>query len=249
MTTSYVVLPTYNERDNLQRLIEVLLGFDVPGLKILVIDDASPDGTGDVADALAVEHTGYVEVIHRAGKLGLGTAYCDGFTAALERGADFVVQMDADLSHPPSLVPEMLAALTRCDVVAGSRYTQGGGLDPSWPLRRRLLSRAANAYLRTVLGIPVSDVTTGFCAYSRSALLNIDFRAMRCKGFVFLAELKYACHRLGFRTEEIPFVFNNRLLGESKLNRAIVFEALWKVWMLRLTSSKPRLAHNALSIG
>ena len=245
VATSYVVLPTYNEGDNLRQLSEVLLSLDVPDLRVLVIDDASPDGTGDLADALASEHPGRVEVIHRAGKQGLGSAYRLGFATALERGADFIIQMDADLSHPPSLIPQMLDALKQCDVVVGSRYTKGGGLDPKWPLRRKLLSWAANSYIRLVLGLPVSDVTTGFCGYTRKSLQEVDLQSIRCTGFVFLAELKYACHRLDLQMEELPFVFNNRLLGESKMSLAIVIEALWKVWMLRLTPRRARLASNS----
>ena len=235
MTTCYVVVPTYNEYDNLRRLVEHLLSLDIEDLKVIVVDDASPDGTGQLADTLAREHAGRVDVLHRAGKQGLGTAYCEGFTLALERGAGHIVQMDADLSHPPGLIPTMISALETCDVVVGSRYTRGGGLDSDWPLYRKLMSWAANNYFRRVLGLPIADITTGFVAFRSSALAQLELTKVGSSGFFFLAEVKLTCHRLGFRIREVPFIFMNRTAGKSKIGLGIMLEAMWKVWWLRFS--------------
>jgi dolichol-phosphate mannosyltransferase len=232
--TTYVVLPTYNERGNLRPLVEALLGLAVPGLRVLVVDDASPDGTGQLAEELAAEHAGRMEVLHRSGKHGLGTAYCRGFALALERGADCVVQMDADFSHPPEVVPALLATLSDHDVAIGSRYTRGGGTDPRWTRRRRLISRSANLYARLVMGLPIADVTGGFKAYRRHVLEAVDLKSLQTTGFGFQVEVNYRCHRLGFRMSEVPFVFQERRWGRSKIGLGMVIEAGWKVWYLRL---------------
>jgi dolichol-phosphate mannosyltransferase len=237
MTTCYVVVPTYNEYENLRRLADELLDLPVENLRLLVVDDSSPDGTGELAETLTLECPGRVEVLHRPGKQGLGTAYCDGFAKALESGADFIVEMDADFSHPTALVPAMVSALADRDVVVGSRYTRGGGLDPKWPLHRKTLSRAANKYIRFVLGLPIADITTGFAAYRRSALMQLDFASMGSSGFLFQAEIKLNLHRLGLRIQEVPFVFMNRRAGKSKIGPGIMLEALWKVWLLRFSKT------------
>ncbi len=232
--TTYVVLPTYNERENLRPLAEALLALPVPGLRLLVVDDASPDGTGQLAEELASQHPGRVEVLHRAGKRGLGTAYAQGFALALERGADYVVQMDADFSHPPEVVPALLAALAEHDVAIGSRYTRGGGTDPRWTWRRKLISRSANLYARLVLGLPLADVTGGFKAFRRQVLEAINLESLHATGFGFQVEVNYRCHRLGFRLAEVPFVFQERRWGRSKIGLGMVLEALWKLWYLKL---------------
>jgi len=230
----YVVLPTYNERENLTPLVERLLSLPVPGLRVLVVDDASPDGTGELAEELARRYPGRVEVIHRPGKQGLGTAYCQGFALALQRGADCVVQMDADFSHPPELVPRLLAALEEHDVAVASRYAPGGGLDPRWPWRRRLISRLANLYARLVLGLPLADVTGGFKAFRREALERAGLTTARTAGFGFQAEMNYRCHRAGLRLVEVPFVFQERRWGRSKIGLGMAVEGVWTLLCLRL---------------
>jgi dolichol-phosphate mannosyltransferase len=246
MPSTYVVLPTYNERENLRDLASALFSLEVPGLKLLVIDDASPDGTGEIADQLATENPARVEVIHREGKLGLGTAYCLGFATALQRGADSVIQMDADFSHPAAVIPDMLQTLGSSDVAIGSRYVQGGGLDPAWPICRKILSWGANQYIRRILGLQISDITTGFVAYRSSALAAIDVNRIGSSGFIFQAEVKSALHQAKLRMTEVPFIFMNRRAGKSKIGPAIMFEALWKVWQIRLrqfmASKKPARA-------
>ena len=229
----YIVLPTYNERENLGPLVEALLGLGVAGLRVLVVDDASPDGTGEVAEALAVQYPGRVEVLHRPGKQGLGTAYCQGFALALAQGADRVVQMDADFSHPPDLLPAMLLALEQYDIVVASRYVRDGRLDPRWPWRRRFVSRVANMYARWVMGLPLADVTGGFKAFRRRALEAIDLGNLRSAGFAFQVEVNSLCRHLGFRVGEVPFTFRERRWGRSKLSLGIMLEVLWTVWQLR----------------
>lgn len=230
---AYVVVPTYNERGNLRPLMQALLGLDVPGLRVLVVDDASPDGTGELADELAAQYPGRVEVLHRPGKAGLGAAYRHGFAVALERGAGAIVQMDADFSHPPELVLALLAALRDAEVAIGSRYTRGGGTDPRWSRRRQLISRLGNLYARLVLGLPTADVTGGFKAIRREGLAAIPLDNLYSAGFGFQIEVNFLCHRLGFRTVEVPFVFRERRWGRSKIGPGIILEALWKLWYLR----------------
>jgi dolichol-phosphate mannosyltransferase len=202
-------------------------------LRVLVVDDASPDGTGELAAELARQYVGRVEVLHRPGKQGLGSAYRQGFALALERGADYVVEMDADFSHPPELVPAMLAALSNHDLALGSRYTNGGGTDPRWGWRRRLISRLANLYARLVMGLPIADVTGGFKAFRRQVLEAIDWENLHSTGFGFQVEVNYLCHRLGFPIAEVPFVFQERRWGHSKIGLGIILEAIWKLWYLK----------------
>jgi dolichol-phosphate mannosyltransferase len=228
-----VVVPTYNEAEILPILAEALFGLGVPGLWLVVVDDGSPDGTGDVARRLGVGYGGRVEVVQRPSKLGLGTAYVAGFATALQRGAGQVVQMDADLSHPPSAVPAMLEALARSDVVVGSRYVRGKGADERTTVGRKLMSSWANFAIRLVTGVRVKDTTSGFKAFRREALTSLDWTAFRCHGFAFQAEVAYACQRRGLSVMEHPIVFANRAGGESKMSLGIVVEAVWQLLFMR----------------
>ncbi len=229
-----VVIPTYNEADNLADLVRELLGLDVPDLHVLIVDDASPDGTGELADRLRERYPGRMHVIHRPGKLGLGTAYVTGFRYALEQGASFIVQMDADFSHSPSYVPRLLAPLSEYDVVIGSRYVPGGRLDERWSWWRYLLSWWANSvYTRLILGIRVRDATAGFKAWRRETLEEIDLSRIRSNGYVFQVEMAYVTEKLGFRVLEVPIYFEDRRIGRSKMTVPVKLEAAWRVWELR----------------
>lgn len=220
-----VVVPTYNERANLPAMAQALLGLPVAGLRLLVVDDASPDGTGVVADELAAASAGRISVLHRQGRRGLGLAYLDGFRLALRDGAEAVVQMDADFSHAPLDVPRLLAELALCDVAVGSRYTAGGSLDDLWGQGRRALSRSANAYARTLLGLRTRDATAGFKAWRRSALERIDLDRIGSNGYLFMVEMAYVCERLGLKVCEIPIHFSERRAGRSKMSLKAKLEA------------------------
>lgn len=236
---SLVVIPTYEERENLSRLVPVLLE-SVPELDVLVIDDASPDGTGELADRLAAG-SGRVHVRHRTGKQGLGTAYVEGFRYALEHGYGYVVQMDADFSHLPQDVPRLLKELERSDVAVGSRSVPGGRVE-NWSFLRRLVSKGGSVYARAVLGLPVKDTTAGFKAFRREALESIDFEGVAANGYGFQVEMNHLCHREGFRISEIPVVFPDRTAGESKMSPGIFLEAAALVLKLRyrtLTRNTP----------
>lgn len=227
-----LIVPTYNEVENVERVAAEFLA-PVPGSELLFVDDASPDGTGALIDRIRAADP-RVHVLHRAGKLGLGTAYIDGFHWALERDYQLVVEMDADFSHDPRYLPELIAAAEAgADVVVGSRYVEGGGTR-NWGLGRRLISRAGGRYARTVLGVGVRDMTAGFVCYRRAALERIDLDDISSNGYSFQIEMKYRAHRAGLRIVEIPIVFEDRRVGQSKMSRAIVAEALWMVWKLRL---------------
>ena len=229
-----VVVPTYNEAENLPALVQALLALPVEDLHVLVVDDASPDGTGQVADALSRQEPQRVEVLHRPGKMGLGTAYIAGFRQALAAGADVIIQMDADFSHSPTDIPRLLEALATCDVVVGSRYVAGGRLDERWSWWRFLLSWWANAvYARLILGLKVRDATAGFKAWRRSALEAIDLDAIHSNGYVFQVEMAYVAQRLGLRVQEIPIYFEDRRIGRSKMSVPIKLEAAWRVWDIR----------------
>ena len=228
-----VVIPTFNEADNLAAMAGALLALPVQGLSLLVVDDESPDGTGRLADDLAAASAGRVDVIHRHGARGLGLAYRDGFLRALERGADAIVQMDADFSHAPADVPRLLEKLADCDVAVGSRYVPGGGVDDRWGFGRFALSRSANAYARTILGLGARDATAGFKAWRRSALESVDPGRVRSNGYLFQVEMAYICERLGLRVCEVPIFFTERRAGASKMSLRVKFEAafgLLRVW-------------------
>ena len=232
----FVVLPTYNERDNLPIVIDRLLSLPAaPGLHVLVVDDGSPDGTGAVADRLASCSGGRVQVLHRSAKDGLGRAYVAGMSLALEQGASVVIQMDADLSHPTQTVPLMLEALAdgSTDVVVGSRYVPGGGTAVEWPRRRRALSRAANVYVDQVLRLDVRDVTSGFKAWRAGALRAIDLSSLHAQGYAFQIEMAHRCRQEGLVVEEMPIHFSDRTRGRSKMTLRVQLEAAVLPWQLR----------------
>lgn len=227
-----IVIPTYNEAENLPRLVSALLILPLSAIKILVVDDNSPDGTGRLADDLAREHPGQVDVLHRPGKLGLGSAYIQGFGRALGAGADAVGQMDADFSHPPDLLPVMLDALRDCDVALGSRYIPGGAVDRRWPAWRKGLSAFGNIYARSILRLPVRDATGGFRIWRRQALLGMPLQRVRSNGYAFQVEMTYIACRLGYSFRELPFYFADRRWGHSKMSFRIQREAALRVWQL-----------------
>ena len=233
-----VVVPTYNERVNLPVIVPAILQQD-PRIDVLVVDDNSPDGTGAVADALAAEAP-RVHVLHRTAKQGLGKAYLAGFTWALERHYDVVIEMDADFSHDPKFLPEFLRAAGNADLVIGSRYKSGVNVI-NWPISRLLLSIGANQYARWITGLPLSDSTGGFKCFRRAVLEAIDFSRVRSNGYAFQIEMSYRAWRKGFRLVEIPIVFTDRIEGQSKMNKRIVREAIWMVWWLRLRALVGRL--------
>jgi dolichol-phosphate mannosyltransferase len=235
-----VCLPTYNERENLVRMVDALGDVLRPGDRILVIDDASPDGTGDIADRLADELP-YVRVLHRAQKDGLGPAYLAGFQRALVDGAELVLEMDCDFSHDPADVPRLIAAAEAgADLVLGSRYVRGGSI-PNWGLVRRAISRGGNLYAQAFLQSAVRDLTGGFKCFRRRVLETIDLAAIDSKGYAFQIETTYRVRRAGFRVEEIPIAFTDREHGVSKMSGAIVLEAVWKVPLLRVRAAGGRL--------
>jgi len=228
-----VVLPTYNEAANLAVMIDALRALPLPGLHILVVDDASPDGTGRIADELTAASAGAVSVIHRAGKKGLGTAYCEGFNWALASGAATVVQMDCDFSHSPAYLPQMISQLGQYDVVVGSRYVASGKLDERWELGRVWLSAWANLYARAILGIHVRDATAGFKAWRRETLAQLGLDRIYSNGYIFQVEMAYLAQRLGFRVLEVPIYFEDRRIGRSKMTMPVKLEAAWRVWEVR----------------
>lgn len=226
-----VILPTYNERENLPKIVPEILRQD-DRIELLVIDDGSPDGTGRVADRIAGENP-RVHVIHREAKLGLGTAYITGFRWGLARGFDLFFEMDADFSHDPARIPGFLEAVGKYDLVLGSRYVRGVAV-VNWPMSRLLLSYFANKYAKLVTGVPLSDLTGGFKCFRRKVLEAIDLGRVRSEGYAFQIEMTTRAWRKGFRVGEIPIVFVERSEGESKMSRAIIWEAAWMVWKLRL---------------
>ena len=231
--TVVIVIPTFNEAENIRTVVNQLFDLDVEKLGILFVDDSSPDSTGDIADGLAAEYHGRILVAHRAGKLGLGTAYIAGFEIALETNANYIVQMDCDLSHPPSEVPRMLGALANFDVTVGTRYSHGGNVDPNWKLSRVLLSRCANFGIRAILGLRVHDATGGFKAYRREALEAIQTDSLTITGFGFQAEVAYQMERCGLSVCEHPYTFMERTVGKSKMSLKIALEAFWRLTLLR----------------
>jgi dolichol-phosphate mannosyltransferase len=231
---AWLVLPTYNEAENLEPMVEAVLpqlAAASPDHRLLIVDDASPDGTGEIADRLAIEHDA-VEVLHRPGKEGLGPAYLAGFRRALEAAAELILEMDADFSHDPADVPRLIEAAGDADLVIGSRYVPGGGV-AGWEWHRRVLSRGGGLYARTILGLPVNDLTGGFKCFRREVLETLDLTDVQADGYGFQIEMTYRTIRAGFRVEEIPIVFHERRAGASKMNARIAIEAVWKVPVLR----------------
>ncbi len=234
-----VIVPTYNERENVARIIETTLEQD-PRLSILIVDDGSPDGTGAIVDVIAATND-RVHVLHRAKKLGLGTAYLAGFKWALSRDFECVFEMDADFSHDPGHLPEFLRAIETTDLVLGSRYRNGKVTVVNWPISRLILSYAANIYARSVTGLQLYDATGGFKCFRRRVLETIDLDDVRSNGYAFQIEVSFRAWKKGFRIEEIPIVFTDRTEGESKMSKHIVREAIWMVWRLRWWSLTGRV--------
>jgi len=224
-----IVLPTYNEAENLPKLVSAL--FSLPlDLSVLVVDDNSPDGTGGLADGLSKTYNGRVHVLHRAGKMGLRSAYLEGFKKGFELGAEAVVQMDADFSHDPAVLPEMMRHIAFCDVVIGSRYIKGGSLDEHWPFWRKALSAFGNTYARMILNFPLHDVTAGFRMWKRETLQGIPLERIRSSGYVFQVEMAYVTYLMGYKITEVPIHFADRRWGKSKMSLRIQLEAAVRVW-------------------
>lgn len=226
-----VIVPTYNEIENISRIVAAVLA-QHSSIDVLVVDDGSPDGTGELADKLALEN-GRVHVLHRAGKLGLGTAYVTGFRWALERDYEFVFEMDADFSHSPDAIPKFLEAIRTADLVLGSRYQNGQVNVVNWPMSRLFLSYSANIYARRITGLPIFDATGGFKCFRRRVLESIDLSDIKSNGYAFQIEMTFRAWKKGFRIVEIPIVFVDRTEGSSKMSKHIVREAVWMVWRLR----------------
>jgi dolichol-phosphate mannosyltransferase len=226
------VIPTYNEAENLPNLIDALFSLRLPELKVIVVDDGSPDGTGRVAEDLVAAYPNRISVLHRERKLGLGSAYITGFGRALEAGAEAVAQMDADFSHPPEKLIELHDQLADFDVAMGSRYVRGGSVDVGWPLWRKGLSYFGNLYARTILHLPVHDATGGYRVWRRETLLGLPLQRVRSNGYAFQVEMAYIAHRSGFSFCEVPFYFADRRWGVSKMSLAIQMEAARRIWQL-----------------
>jgi len=233
-----VVIPTYNERDNIEKLSAMILAQD-DSINILFVDDNSPDGTGEIADHLAAGNE-RIKVLHRAGKLGLGSAYREGFKVALDDKADLIFEMDADFSHDPAMLPLFIAEMRSYDVVIGSRYINGVSV-VNWPIRRLILSYCASVYTRTITGLHLTDCTGGFKCFRRSVLEAIDLSTIKSDGYSFQIEMNYRCFEKGFRIGEIPIIFIDRHAGTSKMSKKIVREAVFMVWKLKLGSIRRSL--------
>jgi dolichol-phosphate mannosyltransferase len=240
-----VIIPTYNERENLPALVEKVLAA-APDLHILVVDDNSPDGTGEIADNLA-RADGRVHVLHREGKLGLGTAYVAGFTYALAHDYERVVEMDADFSHRPEDLPALLAAMDDADLAIGSRNIPGGRAE-QWSPIRHVISKGGSLYARALLGLPVRDCTSGFKCFRREVLATLNLEGVRSNGYGFQVEMNYLTHRAGFRLKEVPIIFPDRTVGKSKMSMHIVLEAALRVWKLRHTPVPTRALRDAAAL-
>ncbi len=227
----WLVLPTYNEAENLEPLVAAAIANLPSSARVLVVDDDSPDGTGDLADRLAAAEP-RIEVLHRARKEGVGPAYVAGFWHALAAGADRILEMDSDFSHDPADLPRLLAAAEEADLAIGSRYVSGGGVE-NWSKLRQAISRGGSAYARTVLGLPIRDLTGGFKCFRREVLEQIDLEAIASRGYAFQVETTYRAIQLGFSVTEVPIVFRERRAGASKMSRSIVAEAVWRVPQMR----------------
>jgi dolichol-phosphate mannosyltransferase len=231
MSETWLIVPTYNEAENIEPFVDAVLEKLPAASRVLIVDDGSPDGTGEIADGLAARRD-QVEVLHRTRKEGLGPAYIAGFREALAGGAELIVEMDADFSHEPAYLPRLLEAAERADVVIGSRYVEGGGVG-DWGAVRRAISRGGSAYARLVLGVRVNDLTAGFKCFRREVLEAIDLDAVQSRGYAFQVELTYRAIRHGFRVVEVPIVFRDRRVGSSKMSGPIIAEAIWRVPLLR----------------
>jgi dolichol-phosphate mannosyltransferase len=248
----FIVIPTFNEAENIQHLAAELLSLPLEGIHLLIVDDNSPDGTGEVADNLTTQHPGRINVLHRTSKKGLGSAYIEGFRLALKSGADVIIQMDADFSHPPEKVLELIKGLEKSDLAMGSRYIPGGKLDEQWPFWRKGLSVFGNLYAKKILRLEVSDATGGFRAWRRDTLLGMPLNRIRSNGYAFQVEMLYVAHRLGYSIVEVPFYFADRKWGTSKMSFAIQSEAAIRVWQMKYEyrdlASSTNSEHNTLII-
>jgi len=234
MPMTVVVIPTYNEAENLANITAALFNLGIDGLELLVVDDASPDGTGQLADQFVLQYPDRFHVMHRPGKLGMGTAYVQGFKWAIEYGAQYIIHMDADFSHSPSYIQQFLDLIPDYDVVVGSRYVKGGRLDERWSWYRRLLSWWANSiWVRVILGTKTKDATAGFKCWKAKALQNIGLERIRSNGYIFQVEMCYIAERLGYRIKEIPIYFEDRRVGQSKMDNGIKVEAALRVFDIR----------------
>lgn len=228
-----LVMPTYNEKENLPRMAATLFDLAIEGLELLVVDDHSPDGTGHIADKLVEQYDHRVQVLHRAEKAGLGPAYIAGFKRAIELGAEIIIQMDADFSHQPKYLPQLLEAIQTHDLVLGSRFVKGGSVDENWSAYRKLLSWWANRiYTPTILGMPIYDATGGFKVWRRETLIGMDIDRVQSNGYVFQVEMNYVAYKLGYRIREIPIHFPDRQIGTSKMDSSVALEAAIRVWDL-----------------
>ena len=232
MHKTFIVVPTYNEKDNLPILVESLFKLNIENLNILIVDDNSPDGTGKIADEIIEKNPGVVSVIHRKGKLGLGTAYITGFKYCLDQGADQIVQMDADFSHNPEKVTELIDRLKEYDMALGSRYVRGGSLDEDWAFWRKGLSSFGNLYTRLILRMPIKDVTGGFRAWKKETLEGIPLERVKSQGYAFQIEMAYVTHLKGYSISEVPIYFADRSRGDSKMSIKIQIEAARRVWSI-----------------
>ena len=227
-----IVLPTYNEAENLPEITGALFALPIPDLHCIIIDDNSPDGTGKIAENLAEKFAGRIKVVHRPGKQGIGSAYITGFRMALQAGSDVIGQMDSDFSHPVEKLTSLLEALQDCDIAIGSRYIAGGSLDEHWPLWRKGLSSFGNTYARMILRLPMRDITGGFRLYRRQSLQAMPLERVRSNGYIFQVEIIYIAYLLGLRCHEVPIYFAERKKGKSKMSLRIQIEAAWRVWQL-----------------
>ncbi|MCD6595305.1 polyprenol monophosphomannose synthase [bacterium] len=234
-----IVMPTYNEKDNIERIVPAVLAQD-ERIDMLIIDDGSPDGTGEIADRIA-QNNPRVKVLHRNGKLGLGTAYVHGFKYSLEHNYDLTFEMDADFSHDPAYLPKIIASAENgYDLIIGSRWVDGGGIE-NWPKGRERLSRWASLYSRIITGLPIQDNTAGFQAFRRRIFQELDLDGIHSDGYSFQIETKFRVWRKGFWINEVPIIFKDREMGESKINRKIIYEAFFMVWILRIEALLGRI--------
>lgn len=230
MKTTFVI-PTYNEAENISKLVTAVLELPV-SVDLLIVDDNSPDGSGDLAEQLKKDYPGRIQVLHRKGKLGLGSAYIHGFRQAIADGADYIGQMDADFSHPIDKIPVLMNTLEGCDFVIGSRYVPGGKLDENWPFWRKWLSGFGNFYARTILGLKIKDVTGGFRLWRKETLSAMPLERVKSNGYIFQVEMSYLANLLGFQCKETPIYFADRRWGQSKMSLRIQLEAAYRTWLL-----------------
>ncbi|MGB7339230.1 MAG: polyprenol monophosphomannose synthase [Phototrophicaceae bacterium] len=239
-----IVIPTYNEKQNMPRIVEALFALNIEGVNILIVDDNSPDGTGQLADALREQYDHRLHILHRTEKNGLGPAYIAGFKEAIKLGAEVIIQMDADFSHQPKYIPQLLDKIKEYDLVLGSRFVEGGSVDDKWSAYRKLLSWWANRiYTPTILGMPIYDATGGFKAWRRETLIGMGIDRIQSNGYVFQVEMNYVAYKLGYQLSEIPIHFPDRQIGTSKMDSSVALEAAMRVWDLlyRYRSLKPTM--------